>query len=310
MSEEVKKDIDKNEVQERLLDCIEEYLEEGENCSDTDLKYISKAKAPFAFFLEGVPHIAVPQNEDNKWDVIAQENLLEKPARLKGDITFIDADSFCQFVRDYKNEFTNLYLKSDLSDLLFRALAVFNDNKPDSPNWRDHLARFEPVLSPEWTRWTGSNGATMSQTSFAVFIEDNIADIYCDEKLGTPTAAEVYEAVTNLFDCRNVTFSSRVNVSNGMASFAYTEKDGGEKKVAVPTEFLIAIPVFEYGPKYTIRVKLRYRVNRNSGELALWYELQQLNRVFEVAANGLSERIKKNLEGTEIPIYLGALPAL
>lgn len=163
-------------------------------------------------------------------------------------------------------------MKADLDKLTFKVLAVFNDNKRETSNWCDQRAYYVPCFSPEWKEWNQNNATKLNQVEMAEFIENHIEDIYSDRDKGV-SAAEVYEAVSNLHDCRNVTFSSRVNVSNGMASFAYTEKTGGEKKLEVPTEFLIAIPIFASGQLHSIRVKLRYRINRNTGELTLWFEL-------------------------------------
>ena len=82
-----------------------------------------------------------------------------------------------------------------------------------------------------------------------------------------------------------------------MASFVYTEKSPSgavsEGHVSVPAEFLIGIPVFEDGPAYTIRAKLRYRIDRSSGELRLWYELQQLQRVFAKAMEAHVQKLEE-----------------
>ena len=92
-----------------------------------------------------------------------------------------------------------------------------------------------------------------------------------------------------------------------MASFAYTEKTGGEKKLEVPTEFIIGIPIFAGGQPHAIRVKLRYRINRNTGELTLWFELMQIQKVFKQAIDTVAGYIKDELK-EQLPIYTGALP--
>ncbi len=99
-----------------------------------------------------------------------------------------------------------------------------------------------------------------------------------------------------------------LGIGYGMASFVYTEKSPSgavsEGHVSVPAEFLIGIPVFEDGPAYTIRAKLRYRIDRSSGELRLWYELQQLQRVFAKAMEAHVQKLEELLSG-ELPIYSG-----
>jgi len=264
-------------------------------------------KAPFVFEVEGVPMVAKPVGR-HSWEVTGREDLLQAPTRIKNFfLLFNDIESFCQYVKDYKTDSTNLYLTKSIKSLIFMASAVFNDIKRDQPNWRDQVAKYEPEKSIEWGDWNSNNKKRMSQIEFAEFLDEHIADIVGDGKRA-PSAAEVLEAVTNLNDVRNVTFGSKVSLANGMASFVYTEKSPSgavsEGHVSVPAEFLIGIPVFEDGPAYTIRAKLRYRIDRSSGELKLWYELQQLQRVFAKAMEAHVQKLEELLSG-ELPIYSG-----
>lgn len=270
------------------------------------IKAITKATAPFNVDIEGVPHLAIPVSNNNDWEIRDLSKLLDRPKRITGTTEFNEPESFCTFVKDYLTKDSSLYMKADLDELTFYVVAIFNDNKREISNWKDHRANYLPDFSPEWHDWRLYHSKRVNQVEMAEFIENHIEDIYSDKDKGV-SAAEVYEAVSNLHDCRNVTFSSRVNVANGMASFAYTEKTGGEKKLEVPTEFLIAIPIFASGQLHSIRVKLRYRINRNSGELILWYELTQIQKVFKRAIDTVAGYIKNELKG-QLPIYTGALP--
>lgn len=270
------------------------------------VKAMTKATAPFNVDIEGVPHLAVPVSNNNAWEIKDLSKFLDRPKRITGTTKFNEPESFCTFVKDYLNKDSSLYMKADLDELTFYVVAIFNDNKRETSNWKDHRANYLPDFSPEWHDWRLYHGKKLNQVEMAEFIENHIEDIYSDKDKGV-SAAEVYEAVSNLHDCRNVTFSSRVNVANGMASFAYTEKTGGEKKLEVPTEFLIAIPIFASGQLHSIRVKLRYRINRNTGELTLWFELMQIQKVFKRAIDTVADSIKKELKG-QLPIYTGALP--
>mgnify|MGYP002599337749 CR=1 FL=1 len=270
------------------------------------VKAITKATAPFEITCEGVPHLAVPVSNNNAWEIKNLSKFLDRPKRITGTTEFNEPESFCTFVKDYLTKDSSLYMKADLDKLTFKVLAVFNDNKRETSNWCDHRGYYVPCFSPEWKEWNLNNATKLNQVEMAEFIENHIEDIYSDKDKGV-SAAEVYEAVSNLHDCRNVTFSSRVDVSNGMASFAYTEKTGGEKKLEVPTEFIIGIPIFAGGQPHAIRVKLRYRINRNTGELTLWFELMQIQKVFKQAIDTVAGYIKDELK-EQLPIYTGALP--
>ncbi|WP_418534373.1 DUF2303 family protein [Parasutterella excrementihominis] len=263
-----------------------------------------KAKAPFTFELEGVPFIAKP-SADGAWSVQEYSELMERPKRNTLTISFKDLDSFCNYVRDHATEDSSLYLQPNIKKLEFSALACIDDCKRNLPNWRQEKVTYIPETSLEWEEWTKNNKEKMRQEEFALFLEEHLCDIV-DDTNGKTTALTLLNAVTNLYEVRNVTYGSTVSLSNGMASFEFTEKNGASGKIQVPTEFVIGIPVFEDGPAYTIRAKLRYRIDRNNGSLCLWFELQLINRNFKNAIERQSKAISEKLTNV-LPIYNGLI---
>ena len=261
-----------------------------------------KAKAPFTFELEGVPFIAKP-NEDGAWSVQGYSELMDRPKRNNFIITFKDLDAFCNYVSDHAIDDSSLYLRPDIKKLEFSAIAYIDDCKRNSPNWRQEKVTYVPETSVEWEEWTKNNKKRMGQEDFALFLEEHLCDIV-DDANGKTTALTLLTAVTNLFEVRNVTYGSKVSLSNGMASFEFREEDGQKGQIQVPTEFVLGIPVFEDGPAYTIRAKLRYRIDRNTGSLCLWYELQLINRIFKNAIERQSNAISERL-AIKLPIYNG-----
>lgn len=261
-----------------------------------------KAKAPFTFELEGVPFIAKP-SADGAWSVQGYSELMERPKRNDFTILFKDLDSFCNYVRDHATEDSSLYLRPDIKKLEFSAIAYIDDCKRNSPNWRQEKVTYVPETSVEWEEWTKNNKQKMRQEDFALFLEEHLCDIV-DDVNGKTTALTLLQAVTNLYEVRNVTYGRTVSLSNGMASFEFREEDGQKGQIQVPTEFVVGIPVFEDGPAYTIRAKLRYRIERNSGALCLWYELQLINRNFKNAIERQSNAISEKLTNV-LPIYNG-----
>ena len=106
-------------------------------------------KAPFVFEVEGVPMVAKPVGR-HSWEVTGREDLLQAPTRIKNFfLLFNDIESFCQYVKDYKTDSTNLYLTKSIKSLIFMASAVFNDIKRDQPNWRDQVANLKKALNGE-----------------------------------------------------------------------------------------------------------------------------------------------------------------
>lgn len=261
-----------------------------------------KAKAPFTFELEGVPFIAKPSC-DGSWDVDKQSDLMERPKRNTLTLSFKDLDSFCNYVRDHATEDSSLYLQPNIKKLEFSALACIDDCKRNLPNWRQEKVTYIPETSLEWEEWTRNNKKKMGQEDFALFLEEHLCDIV-DDANGKTSALTLLQAVTNLYEVRNVTYGSKVSLSNGMASFEFKEQNGESGKIQVPTEFVLGIPVFEDGPAYTIRAKLRYRIDRNNGSLCLWFELQLINRIFKNAIERQSKAISEKLTNV-LPIYDG-----
>ena len=228
---------------------------------------------------------------------------MERPKRNTLTISFKDLDSFCNYVRDHATEDSSLYLQPNIKKLEFSALACIDDCKRNLPNWRQEKVTYIPETSLEWEEWTKNNKEKMRQEEFALFLEEHLCDIV-DDTNGKTTALTLLQAVTNLYEVRNVTYGRTVSLSNGMASFEFREEDGQKGQIQVPTEFVVGIPVFEDGPAYTIRAKLRYRIDRNSGALCLWYELQLINRNFKNAIERQSKAISEKLSNV-LPIYDG-----
>lgn len=303
MNEEAQKDTEDLEIHVHAFNLDDVFGKKliAKICEADRAKFI-KAKAPFTFKLEGVPFIAKPSC-DGSWDVDKQSDLMERPKRNTLTISFKDLDSFCNYVRDHATEDSSLYLQPNIKKLEFSALACIDDCKRNLPNWRQEKVTYIPETSLEWEEWTKNNKEKMRQEEFALFLEEHLCDIV-DDTNGKTTALTLLQAVTNLYEVRNVTYGRTVSLSNGMASFEFREEDGQKGQIQVPTEFVVGIPVFEDGPAYTIRAKLRYRIDRNSGALCLWYELQLINRNFKNAIERQSKAISEKLSNV-LPIYDG-----
>ncbi len=179
------------------------------------------------------------------------EHLMNKPTRKKGKPSFRDAASFTRFVNEHKDDASRIYYTSSLDALAFTC--VFNEHVPsdlgDTPNWRDFLATYSCPFSPEWKAWNKSDGAKMTQESFAAFIEDNLIDIR------EPAAADMLEISRTLEAKKKVDFSSGIRLSDGQTELSYIEDLSGTTKggkLQIPENFLIGIPVFEGGPIYGV----------------------------------------------------------
>lgn len=243
------------------------------------------------------PHIAVPDG----YTVQDFEKHLAAPRRAKGTTTLHDVESFIETCKRYGSlSDAVIYVDADYGSQKISATAVFNDHgdDPQKTGWRDHRARFAPRFTQEWKRWMDKSGKPMSQTEFAFFLEANLPEIV------TPPGGEVLEFVTNLQDTRQATYGRAVNLQNGMVQIEFTEKgdDGTKGKLDLFREFTLALRPFEGGEPYSVKALLRYRIDRNSGDIAFWFDIPRPERILEDACKETVEKIRRS---AGLPVVFG-----
>lgn len=246
-----------------------------------DVKSAAEGAAPFVVVPEGC-------------DVRDLESHLQQPIRKRGTFNVRDVESFIAIVKAQATDATVLY--RTVEPPCFKA--VFNDHGAagsTGPGWGDHQAVYSCPLSPEWRTWTAGNKRQMSQADFAQFIEDNLPDIASTEA-GDPTAAQMLEVSRTLQAKKKVNFASAIRLDNGEQQFTYEEKidgtAGGKGQIRVPEVFKIGVPVFEGGPRYAVKARLRYRIGDN-GSLALWFDLERPHKIVEHAVDELKKAVEE-----------------
>lgn len=256
--------------------------------------------------IEGVPALSTPAG-GGAWKTEFLEHMLPTPKRMRGTIRVHESASFIDVVKRYGSlAACNLYLNVDYAAQKVEATAIFNDHADGLgiAGWRDHRAVFAPRFSEEWRRWTASNRKPMEQVAFAHFIEENIGDIAAPAGTSLPTGADMLAFVSQLEETRKVKYGSGVNLQNGMVQIEFIEDgDAGQKGLLdLFREFGIGLRPFFGGDAYQVRAYLRYRIDRNTGAIAFWYELQRADRVLEDACREAVESIRS---ATGMPIIYG-----
>lgn len=279
---------------------------------DTNINHPAEAEAiaklaakPFVELVQGVPFLLAPSG-DGAWEATAHDNLLPAPLRQRGTVTIHEADSFIDYTKRYGSLANcNLYLNVDYAAQQIKAVAIFNDHaETGTAGWRDHRAVFSPRFSEEWKRWNANNKKPMEQIALAHFLEENISDITAPEGTRLPTGADVLTFVSRLEEVRKVKYGSGVNLQNGMVQLEFIEDgdDATRGKLDLFREFAIGVRPFFGGTGYEVRAFLRYRIDRNSGGITFWYELQRPDRVLEDATKALIEAIRGK---TGFPVIFG-----
>lgn len=262
----------------------------------------SLAAKPFVEIVNGVPHAVTPDG-NGSWSFHGLDYLMPAPTRKRGTTNIHDVESFIAISKQH-GSLSNccIYLDVDYENNKIEATAVFNDHGQNETGWRDHRSVFNPKLSKEWKDWAKNSGAKMTQVEFALFLETNLADIASLE--GMPSGAEVLAFVTQLQETRKVKYGSAVNLQNGMVQIEFIEDgDNGTKgKLEVFKQFAIGIRPFANGDAYQVKAFLRYRIDRNTGQIQFWYDLQRADRVLEDASRAMVEKIRTT---TGLPVVFG-----
>jgi uncharacterized protein YfdQ (DUF2303 family) len=232
--------------------------------------------------------LIVPDKHEAR-DITKQiESAQSAPNRARGGTLLLSIDSFIQFCKDQGKQSTGyIYAHIDKRQLT----AVFNDNKETSIGWRDHTATYTAELSREFLTWfkNNGNGQAKSQEDFAIFLEDNIADIV------EPSGEALLTVATSLQAKTEVNFSSAKRLDNGQVQFVYTENvdaRAGNGTIEIPRTFALGLKVFKNGDAYRVNARLKYRLH--SGTVKFWYELDRVENVIEDAFNHYIDRAKES----------------
>lgn len=214
--------------------------------------------------------------------------------RKAGTTALLNLDSFITYVI-HQDKAGEAYIYADPDRLSITA--VFNDYRT-TPGWRDHRATYQAAYTPEYKRWAELNRKPMSQTEFAEFIEDNLADLTGNEGRSLLEVATTIQAKTD------INFSSAKRLDNGQVQLGYTEiidaRAGSDGAVTIPREFALGLRIFKNGEGYAIKARLKYRLQ--SGAVKFWYELDRPERAIEDAFQGYIDRLK---ESTNYTVLIG-----
>lgn len=238
--------------------------------------------------------VATPES----YTIEDMSHLLPTPSRKKGTTVLHDAESFIAQVQRHKTPASTIYVDADYAQQRVSAVAVFNDHDT-AAGWRDHRATFQPRFTQAWKRWTEKSGKVMTQSEFGFFLEENLTDI------ADPAGNAVLEFVVTLQETRKVKYGSAVNLANGMVQIEFVEEGEAatKGKIEMFRKFTLGVRPFDGGDAYSVESLLRYRIDRNSGEIKFWFDLQRIDRVLEDACRKTVEMIRTS---AGVPVLFGA----
>ncbi|SFD84174.1 DUF2303 family protein [Massilia yuzhufengensis] len=236
----------------------------------------------------GTTHLVIP-NEHKHIDLTtAIERAGTAPRRKSGTVQLGDIHSFNVFVAD-QGVTSDVYIYADPEARTLTAVLNDHVKSGSTAGWRDLRAVFKAELSREFATWMSFNKKPMEQEEFAIFLEDNIADVV------EPSGETLLQVALTLQAKTEVNFASHRRLDNGQVQFTYNETidaRAGTGLIEIPREFTIGARLFKNGDGYKVRARLKYRLL--SGKVKFWYELDRAENAIEDAFQAYINQAREN----------------
>lgn len=207
--------------------------------------------------------VRIPVAVNSEGDVVPLHDVIKElderlpwPRRRAGHTRLTDAESLIAFVKRWGDANTVIYANTNAM-----AFAVVMNDAPAGPTgaaWRDHRADYACPRSPEWVAWTSLDAKALTQTQFADFLEERLADLVAAD--GFPRPMDMLAVARALNIKTKGTFQREMNPTNGDYLFVH-KSETTEDSTQIPRAFLLAVPVFEGGPRYQIEARVRFVIN-------------------------------------------------
>ena len=227
------------------------------------------------------------------------EEYYKKPLEKSGLNEFEEVKSFNFFVLRHKvDEETVIY--ANRKDKVFNC--VFDDHSAGGASRRKFQAALKLSYSDQWSSWAGKNKEYFSQSDFAEFLEDNRVDFMAmsDGESKNLSAVELIALVEQLQSTRKCTFSSKINRNDGSMNFSFQNEEKSQSgNISIPEKMVLAIPVFEGGDIFAVEIRLRHRINTESGGLKFFYVIDQMKRIEKKAFDKMRDRVSDGATSPE-----------
>lgn len=214
---------------------------------------------------EGTPVLVLPKG----YEARPVPGWRRRPDRPSGTVVCETLDSFCRYVCQFKTPCSEVFV-SVQKGFLTAVLDYHDVDDMQGGNWCEHRCDLVPIKSDAFQRWETVNGKPMTQSEFALFLENNLQHVF------EPSGADLL-GIINAFEVDGVMQFSKVQrLQDGAIKMAFTNETRAKSgEVSVPTKFAISVPMFMGDDAIPITARLRYRLAAG-GDLKLWFELEEL----------------------------------
>lgn len=272
-----------------------------------------------------VPVASVPEGRELQDLTELLDEYLPHPVRRKGTAKLLTTAAFLKHVERFQHEAeTALFAVPSPTDPTVTAIydyhasprAVDGQTAPVVPGWCEHRAVLSLRLSNEWKAWWAVNDKPLTQTEFASFLQDRMADLtlvdaqepdvvatreLLDARIGGPQSMMTLSR--GLEVRQNITVKDARTLETGEVQIAYveTQEAAGGGPLTSPTLFFITIPIFYGGGMFRVPVRVRYRITPQGIRWSLL--LFRADKAFDVAFKAVIDEVSKV---TGLPVFIGA----
>ena len=271
---------------------------------------LAAAQKPFVFEQNGQFITATP-SEDGAWLLEHEAHLQTTPTRPRSTINLHDTKSFIAYVKNHTQQGTQVAINADFANGGINVVAILDGHHQQQAGWSEWRAKFAPSLTTDANAFMRFNKKPLSQSDFGSFLTNHAHNIVAinpdDATIKYPTAAEVLDFSLNLEILKTFKFKRGYREQDGTTQFEFKEENnaGTEKRLQAFEKFGISFQPYLNGPAYFVEVALKFRIDNNTGSCVLWYELKNIENVFENAAKDIANTIEAAL-GESIPVYYGS----
>lgn len=220
----------------------------------------------------------------------------EHPALVEVAVNFSMIDSFCEYVKEFKNVATKVFghFIGSRATGGFECVIDYHKARGDGtiePTWTKHTAFLSLGFSPEFAPWAAIHGQPMSQDTFVEFIEDNAGVVHM------PSAGTLMDTAAELVAKRNIEARSIRRLDDGRSEVAYNEKTqvgtpGPRGTIMLPKpEIKLRTAVFLGGAEREVTGRYRTKLLHNNAiqfivkidnlEAMLLEEVQKVAKIIE-----------------------------
>lgn len=224
-------------------------------------------------------------------------------AEVRGTITVNNRDNFIAYLRRYCTDPAKLAVYAVAGDKL-TITAILDHHDAGASGGNHHQVKLMARLSPIMKRWKPLLNVWLDQDKLVEFAE-------AEARYFTNAAALKQMALHFEVD-ESMSFSRKVNPTNGTSALNYTTKQNSNGAVPVPETLTAVLPIYDGGPNVTLVLVPRYKVP--GGKLSFMLYLPDLDDILLREFEGLLTQIREDIfdfdgEGWDKVMVIGGEPA-